>query len=68
MFLYDGIPAIYFDDTYPVETLVSCTNRLIELFAPQLVLNISDEISSSGDIERIKIAGEIVEEFNARQC
>jgi len=66
LFLIDGIPAVYFDDTYPVETLEACTHRLIELFAPKLVLGISDEISSTGDIERIRVVGEIVEEYNAR--
>ena len=64
--LIDGIPAIYFDDTYPVETLVACTHRLIELFAPRLVLGISDEISSTGDIERIRVVGEIVDAYNAQ--
>ena len=64
MFLLDGIPAVYFDETFPVETLVKCTERIIELFAPKLVLGISDEISSTGDIERIRIVGDIVNEYN----
>ena len=67
MFLLDGIPAVYFDDTYPVEVLVECAERLIELFAPRLVLGISDEISSSGDIERLRVVDGIVQEYNARQ-
>ncbi len=67
MFLIDGIPAVYFDDTYPVEVLVEATERIIELFAPKLVLGISDEISSTGDIERIRIVGDIVDRYNARQ-
>ena len=67
-FLIDGIPAVYFDETYPVERLVSCVEELIELFAPRLILGISDEISSSGDIERIRIVGDIVEHYNSRQC
>jgi len=67
MFLLDGIPAVYFDDTFPVETLVECTHKLIELFAPKLVLGISDEISSTGDIERLRVVGDIVEAHN-RQC
>lgn len=64
MFLLDGIPAVYFDDTYPVEVLIEATERIIELFAPHLVLGISDEISSTGDIERIRIVGEIVNRYN----
>ncbi|MEN8007692.1 MAG: uroporphyrinogen decarboxylase family protein, partial [Candidatus Krumholzibacteriota bacterium] len=66
IFLLDGIPAIYFDDTYPVETLIECTEKLIELFAPRLVLGISDEISSTGDIERLRVVGDIVDEYNKR--
>jgi hypothetical protein len=65
MFLVDGIPAVYFDDTFPVKILEECTHKLIELFAPRLVLGISDEISSSGDIERIRVVGRIVDEYNA---
>ncbi len=66
MFLLDGIPAVYFDQTFSVETLKACTHRLIELFAPKLVLGISDEISSTGDLERVKMVGEIVDEYNAQ--
>jgi len=65
MFLLDGIPAIFFDRTYSERTLVDCAKRCIELFAPNLVLGISDEISSTGDIERIRRVGEVVDEYNA---
>jgi len=67
LFLIDGIPAVYFDETFSVETLEACTRRLIELFAPKLVLGVSDEISSHGDIERVRVVGRIVDEYNARQ-
>ena len=65
MFLLDGIPAVYFDDTFSVDVLVDCVHRLIELFAPKLILGISDEISSTGDLDRIKVVGEIVDVYNA---
>jgi len=65
MFLLDGIPAVYFDAYYPLSVLEECTRRLIELFAPKLVLGISDEISSTGDLERIRFVGEIVDGYNA---
>lgn len=64
MFLLDGIPAIFFDETFSVDTLIACTERIIELFAPKLILGISDEISSTGDLERIRIVGEIVDAYN----
>jgi len=66
LFLVDGIPAIYFDKMFPVETLVACVEKIIELFAPKLVLGISDEISSTGDIERIRIVGDIVNKYNTQ--
>lgn len=66
IFLMDGIPAIYFDKTFTEETLVQCTQRLIELFAPKLILGISDEISSTGDLERVRLVGQIVDDYNAQ--
>jgi len=59
--LLDGIPAVYFLPTYPVEVLRSCVRRIVELFYPRLVLGISDEIPPDGDIERVRLVGELVE-------
>jgi hypothetical protein len=66
MFLLDGIPAVYFDDTFSESVLAECVHRLLELFAPRLVLGISDEISSTGDLERVRLVGRIVDEYNDR--
>ncbi|MGN1025327.1 MAG: uroporphyrinogen decarboxylase family protein [Faecousia sp.] len=66
MYLLDGIPAIYFDEIYPVQTLVECVHKILDLFAPHLILGISDEISSTGDIERVRLVGKIVDEYNAK--
>ena len=64
MFLLDGIPAVYFDEEFSEEVLVDCVHKILDLFAPNLILGISDEISSTGDIERIRLVGKIVEEYN----
>jgi hypothetical protein len=64
VYLMDGIPAVYFDEIFPVETLIECTHKIIEMFAPKLILGISDEISSTGDIERVKIVRDIVDNYN----
>jgi hypothetical protein len=62
MVLLDGIPALYFlPDRYPVERLVECANRVVELFYPRLVLGISDTIPPDGDIERVRLVGELVQ-------
>lgn len=67
MYLMDGIPAIYFDKRYSEETLISCVQELLDLFAPNLILGISDEISSTGDIERIRLVGKLVDAYNAKK-
>ena len=64
IFLMDGIAALLFNPLYPVSRLIDQTKRVIELFAPKLVLGISDELPSTGDIGRIYIVGEIVDEYN----
>lgn len=66
MFLLDGIPAVYFDEIFPVSALKDCVLKLLDLFVPHLVLGISDEISSTGDIERIRIVNDLVNEYNAK--
>ncbi len=65
VFLLDGIPAVYFDTTFGEDVLAECTEKVIRLFAPKLVLGISDEMSSQGDIERIRLVGKIVDDYNA---
>ena len=65
MFLIDGIAAVLFNSTYPEEDLIRQTKECIDLFAPNLILGISDEISSTGDIERIRIVTRIVDDYNA---
>lgn len=65
MFLVDGIAAILFDPMYPIEQLEEQTRRLIELFAPNLILGISDEICHHGDMDRIHFVTKIVDDYNA---
>lgn len=60
--LLDGIPALYFlPDLYPVEQLVACAQRVVELFHPRLILGISDELPPDADIERVRLIGKMVE-------
>lgn len=67
MYLLDGIAAVLFNDTYSEKRLIEQAKKTIDLFAPNLVLGISDEISSQGDIDRIKTVGKIVDDYNARR-
>lgn len=64
MWLLDGIAAILFNKEYPKEQLLAQAKECIELFAPNLILGISDELPSYGDIERIRVVGDLVEEYN----
>lgn len=66
MYMVDGIAAILFDDIYTEEQLLEQTREVIDLFAPNLILGISDEISSTGDIERIRLIGDLVNKYNSQ--
>ncbi|MHB0858346.1 MAG: uroporphyrinogen decarboxylase family protein [Anaerolineae bacterium] len=59
--LLDGIPALFFLPSFPEKDLVDCVKRLVELFYPRLVLGISDEIPPDGDLERVRMVGELVQ-------
>lgn len=63
LILLDGIPAVYFLPSFPVEALIECVKRIVDLFYPRLVLGISDEIPPNGDIERVRLVGELVQEL-----
>ena len=65
IYLLDGIPAVLFNSTYSEEELIECTEKVIKLFAPKLILGISDELPAIGDIERIRIVGKMVDDYNA---
>ncbi len=60
--LLDGIPALYFLPSFSTETLIESVKQVVELFYPRLVLGISDEIPPDGDIERVRLVGELVQE------
>ncbi len=49
--LLDGIPAVLFLEHHPREQLQECTERVVELFHPRLVLGISDELPEAGGEE-----------------
>lgn len=59
--LLDGIPAVYFLPTYPVEELLRCVKRIVELFHPRLILGVSDEPPPDAEFERLKLVGEFVQ-------
>jgi len=63
LILIDGIPATDFLPTVKEDEFVGRVRRLLELFSPNLVLGISDEISPPGEIEKVRLAAQITAEF-----
>ncbi len=61
--LLDGIPCLYFLREYSVDDLVECTQKVVRLFYPRLILGISDEIPPDGDIERVRLVSQLVKEI-----
>ncbi len=59
--LIDGIPALLFLPDFPEEDLFECTEKLIEQFAPNLILGVSDELPTPADIERVRKIAQLVE-------
>ena len=58
--LMDGIPAILFLPHYSYEELEECARKVIELFSPNLILGISDELPPVRDIEKVRFVSELV--------
>lgn len=63
MVLLDGIPMTSFLPHEPIEELETTTRKTIELFAPNLILGVSDEPSPVCDIERVRLVAEILKEY-----
>jgi len=67
--LVDGIPAIYFMAPYSREELMECTEKLVKLFHPRLVLGVSDEVPEGAEpveaLERIRMVAEYCRNYTA---
>lgn len=57
----DLLPACHFLPEYSMEDVLDFTKCVIDLFAPKLILGVSDEISQVGQIEKIEAIGELVD-------
>jgi len=51
--LLDGIPAVYFMETYSREELMAAVEKIVDLFHPRLVLGVSDEVPEGAGEEAI---------------
>jgi hypothetical protein len=58
----DLLPAIHFLSHYTMAETLEFARRVIDMFAPRLILGVSDEISQVGEIEKIEAITELVDE------
>ena len=63
MVVLDLLPAIDFLENHPTEKLLDFTRRVIDLFAPRLILGVSDEISQVGQIEKIEAISKLIDKI-----
>lgn len=59
--LLDGIPAVLFMDTYTRDDLMEATEKVIRLFAPRLVLGVSDEVPEGTGQEAMERVRQVAE-------
>jgi len=64
LILVDGIPCTHFLPQHSYEEVEQFTLKILDMFAPNIVLGISDEISPPGDIEKVRLISEIVESYS----
>jgi len=57
----DLLPAIHFLPHFTLKETLDFARRVIDMFAPRLILGISDEISEVGQIEKVEAITELVD-------
>jgi hypothetical protein len=62
MVVLDLLPAIDFLPNHPTSELVDFARKAMDMFAPKLILGISDEISQVGQIEKVEAVSELVDQ------
>lgn len=63
MVVLDLLPAIHFLPSYSTEEVLEFAKKVIDMFAPRLILGVSDEISSVGQIEKIEAVSNLVDQI-----
>ncbi|MFX1493310.1 MAG: uroporphyrinogen decarboxylase family protein [Promethearchaeota archaeon] len=61
--LLDGIPSILFLPEYSNNYIRNYAQKVLEIFSPNLILGVSDELSPNGDIKKVEMIAEIVKKF-----
>ena len=63
MVVLDLLRAIDFLPNFPTAELLEFARKAIDMFAPRLILGISDEISELGEIEKVEAVSELVDKI-----
>jgi len=63
MVVLDLIRAIDFLPNFSTDKMLDFTKKAIDMFAPKLILGISDEISQVGQIEKVEAISELVDKI-----
>lgn len=58
--LLDGIPSILFLPYYSYDFVEEYTRKVLDLFSPNLILGVSDELSPNGDIVKLERIRDII--------
>jgi hypothetical protein len=61
--LLDGIPAILVLPRCSDEEVAGFATRVLDLFAPNLILGVSDELPPPADIEKVRLISELVANY-----
>jgi hypothetical protein len=64
--LIDGIPATHFLSPISDEELRRFVMRLLDVFSPSIIVGISDMLPPDGSIEKVRMVGEIVRDYQIR--
>jgi hypothetical protein len=68
--LVDGIPAVFFMAPYSRDDLMACTEQIVKLFHPRLVLGVSDEVPEGAEpaeaLERIRMVAEYCTHYTGK--
>lgn len=61
--LLDGVPSILFLHQYSIKFVRDYTQKVLDLFSPNLILGVSDELSPNGDITKIEMITDVINSF-----
>jgi len=63
MVLFDGLPATLFLDMVTKQELEDFTRKILRLFSPKIILEISDQLPPNGYIGKVQMVSDVVEGF-----